>query len=101
MFNSIRARLTLRYLLGFGSLLAGFSAYIYTSLAWDLAHEFDIGLLRTAQSVSDYFAEFVERNNLAAGARETVNELQLSAWARRFSATGSCWLRAIRIPRRR
>jgi heavy metal sensor kinase len=76
MFNSIRARLTLWYLLGFGSLLAGFSAYIYTSLARDLAQEFDIGLLRTAQSVSDYFAEFVERNNVAAGARETVNELQ-------------------------
>jgi heavy metal sensor kinase len=76
MFNSIRARLTLWYLLGFGALLAGFSTYIYTSLARDLAEEFDIALLRTAQSVSNYFAEFVERKNVAAGARETVNELQ-------------------------
>ena len=76
MLSSIRARLTLWYLLGFGSLLAGFSAYIYTSLARDLAQEFDIALLRTAQSISNYFAEFVERKNLAGGARETVNELQ-------------------------
>jgi heavy metal sensor kinase len=76
MLNSIRVRLALWYLLGFGSLLAGFSAYIYTSLARDLAQEFDTSLLRTAQSVSDYFAEFVERKNLAGGARETVLELQ-------------------------
>src|SRR5215469_15285739 len=76
MLSSIRARLTLWYLLGFGSLLAGFSAYIYTSLARDLAQEFDIALVRTAQSISNYFAEFVERKNLAGGARETVNELQ-------------------------
>jgi heavy metal sensor kinase len=76
MLNSIRARLTLWYLLASGSLLAGFSAYIYTSLARDLTEEFDISLLRTAQSVSNYFAEFVERKNVAAGARETVLELQ-------------------------
>jgi heavy metal sensor kinase len=76
MLNSIRVRLTLWYLLGFGSLLVGFSAYIYTSLARDLTQEFDTSLLRAAQSVSDYFAEFVERKNLAGGARETVLELQ-------------------------
>lgn len=76
MLDSIRVRLTLWYLLGFGSLLVGFSAYIYSSLARDLAQEFDTSLVRTAQSVSDYFAEFVERKNLAAGARETVLELQ-------------------------
>lgn len=76
MLNSIRVRLTLWCLLGFGSLLAGFSAYIYTSLARDLTQEFDTSLLRTAQSVSNYFAEFVERKNLSAGARETVREFQ-------------------------
>jgi two-component system, OmpR family, sensor kinase len=76
MLDSIRVRLTLWYLLGFGSLLVGFSAYIYSSLARDLAQEFDTSLVRTAQSVSDYFAEFVERKNLAGGARETVLELQ-------------------------
>lgn len=76
MLNSIRVRLALWYLLGCGSLLTGFSAYIYTSLARVLTQEFDTSLVRTAQSVSDYFAEFVERKNLAGGARETVLELQ-------------------------
>jgi heavy metal sensor kinase len=41
-----------------------------------LTQEFDIALLRTAQSLSDYFGEFVERQNLAGGAQETVLELQ-------------------------
>lgn len=76
MVDSIRARLTLWHWLSFGALLIGFSAYIYTSLSRDLAAEFDVALLRTAQSVSNYFAEFVERKNLTLGAKETVLELQ-------------------------
>ena len=76
MLDSIRIRLTLWHWLGFGALLIGFSAYIYTSLSRDLAEEFDVALLRTAQSVSNYFAEFVERKNLTGGAKETVLELQ-------------------------
>src|SRR5579871_45487 len=76
MLDSIRARLTLWHWLGFGALLIGFSAYIYTSLSRDLTEEFDVSLLRTAQSVSNYFAEFVERKNLSGGAKETVLELQ-------------------------
>jgi heavy metal sensor kinase len=77
MLNSIRVRLTLWYLLAFGPLLAGFSAYIYSSLSQDLNRQFGVSLLRTAQSMSKYFAEFVERKNVAGGARETVLELQL------------------------
>src|SRR5271169_4487086 len=77
MFNSIRVRLTLWYLLAFGALLAGFSAYVYSALSQDLNRQFDVSLLRTAHSMANYFAEFVERKNVAAGARETVLELQL------------------------
>ena len=77
MFNSIRVRLTLWYLLAFGALLAGFSAYIYSAVSHDLNRQFDVSLLRTARSMANYFAEFVERKNVAAGARETVLELQL------------------------
>jgi heavy metal sensor kinase len=77
MFNSIRVRLTLWYLLAFGALLAGFSTYVYSALSQDLNRQFDVSLLRTARSMANYFAEFVERKNVAAGARETVLELQL------------------------
>jgi heavy metal sensor kinase len=77
MFNSIRVRLTLWYLLAFGALLAGFSAYVYSALSQDLNRQFDVSLLRTARSMANYFAEFVERKNVTAGARETVLELQL------------------------
>ena len=77
MFNSIRVRLTLWYLLAFGALLAGFSVYIYSALSQDLNRQFDVSLLRTAHSMANYFAEFVERKNVVAGARETVLELQL------------------------
>jgi heavy metal sensor kinase len=77
MLNSIRARLTLWYLLVFGALLVGFSAYIYSALSRDLRQQFDASLLRTAKDVANYFSEFAERNNVAQGARETVLELQL------------------------
>lgn len=77
MFNSIRARLTLWYLLVFVPLLVGFSTYIYSQLSLDLRKQFDTSLLRTAQATADYFSEFAERNNAVGGAQETVRELQL------------------------
>jgi heavy metal sensor kinase len=77
MFSSIRVRLTLWYLLVFGALLAAFNVYVYSSLAIDLRDKYDDSLLRTARAMADYFSEFVERKNVAGGARETILELKL------------------------
>jgi heavy metal sensor kinase len=77
MFNSIRTRLTLWYLLVFGSLLVGFSTYIDSSLSSDLRKQYDVSLLRTARATATYFSEFVERKNVAQGARETILEMKL------------------------
>jgi heavy metal sensor kinase len=77
MFNSIRTRLTLWYLLVFGSLLVGFSTYIDSSLSSDLRKQYDASLLRTARATATYFSEFVERKNVAQGARETILEMKL------------------------
>jgi heavy metal sensor kinase len=74
--NTIRLRLTLWYVSIFGTLLVAFSAYIYSLLSNDLHEEFDASLLRTAMATNGYFNEFVERKNEAAGALETVKELQ-------------------------
>lgn len=82
MFKSIRTRLTLWYLLVFGSLLVGFSTYIDSSLSSDLRKQFDASLLRSAWATATYFSEFVERKNVAQGAHETILEAkqdQLSA----------------------
>ena len=77
MFNSIRVRLTLWYLLVFVPLLIAFSTYIYSQLSRDLREQFDASLLQTAQATANYFAEFAERKNEAGGARETVAEFRL------------------------
>ena len=76
MFSSIRVRLTLWYLLVFGSLLIAFSTYIYSSVASEMRRRFDASVLRTAQEMANYFSEFAERNNVEAGAKETVLELR-------------------------
>jgi len=74
--NTIRLRLTLWYLSILGALLVAFSVYVYSLLSNDLHMEFDTSLLRTAMATTNYFNEFVERKNEAAGALETVKELQ-------------------------
>jgi len=76
MLNSIRVRLTLWYLLVFGTLLIAFSTYIYSSVASEMRKRFDASVLRTAQEMANYFGEFAERNNVEAGAKETVLELR-------------------------
>jgi heavy metal sensor kinase len=76
MHNTIRLRLTLWYLSILGILLVAFSLYVYSLLSSDLHTEFDTSLLRTAMATTNYFNEFVERKNEAAGALETVKELQ-------------------------
>lgn len=77
MWNSIRFRLTILYLLVFGLLLASFSAYIYSQLSFDLRKQFDISLSRTAQTTANTFIEFAERKKISDGAEDTVAELRL------------------------
>jgi len=79
MFSSVRLRLTLWYALAFGLLLTCFSIYVLSSLSNDLRRAFDQTLMRTADATASYFEEFVERNNLAAGAVETIRELSHGA----------------------
>lgn len=75
MFSSVRVRLTLWYAIAFGLLLTCFSVYVLSSLSQDLRSAFDQTLMRTADATASYFDEFVERNNPAAGAAETIREL--------------------------
>ena len=75
MFNSIRVRLTLWYVMVFGVLLVAFSVYLYSSVANDLREQLDVSLERSAQAIANYFDEFTERKNIAAGAQETAHEV--------------------------
>jgi heavy metal sensor kinase len=77
MWNSIRFRLTVWYLLVFGLILASFSAYIYSQLSLDLRKQLDISLSRTAQTTANTFIEFAERKKIIDGAEDTVSELRL------------------------
>ncbi len=76
MFSSIRVRLTLWYLLIFGSLLVVFSIYMYSLVSNDMHKRFDYSLLRTSQSMANYFSEFSDRDNIEEEARETINSLK-------------------------
>src|SRR6267142_3967361 len=76
MFSSIRLRLTLWYLLVFGSLLVVFSIYIYSVVSNDMHKRFDASLLRTAQSMANYFSEFSDRDSVEQEAKETINSLK-------------------------
>ncbi len=75
-FSSFRARLTLWYLLVFGTLLIAFSAYIYTFISSDMRKRFDGSIVRTTLEMSNFFKEFVERDNVEKGAQETIKELR-------------------------
>ncbi len=76
MFSSIRVRLTLWYLLVFGSLLIIFSLYIYSVVSRDMHNRFDASLLRTSQSMANYFSEFRDRQSDADEANETISQLK-------------------------
>ena len=76
MFSSIRVRLTLWYLLVFGSLLVAFSLYIYSLVSDDMHKRFDASLLRTSQSMANYFSEFGDRSNVEEEARDTISSLK-------------------------
>jgi heavy metal sensor kinase len=76
MFSSIRVRLTLWYLLVFGSLIVIFSGYIYSVVSRDMHNRFDASLLRTSQSMANYFSEFRERETDEDEAKETISQLK-------------------------
>ena len=76
MFSSIRVRLTLWYLLVFGSLLVAFSLYIYSVVSNDMHKRFDYSLQRTSQSMANYFCEFGDRSDVQEEARETISSLK-------------------------
>src|SRR5258708_967063 len=76
MFSRIRVRLTLWYLLVFGSLLIIFSLYIYSVVSRDMHNRFDASLLRTSQSMANYFSEFRDRQSDADEANETISQLK-------------------------
>jgi signal transduction histidine kinase len=76
MFSSIRVRLTLWYLLIFGSLLVVFSIYMYSLVSSDMHKRFDYSLLRTSQSMANYFSEFSDRDNIELEAQETIDSLK-------------------------
>jgi two-component system OmpR family sensor kinase len=76
MFSSIRVRLTLWYLLVFGTLLIIFSGYIYSIVSRDMHNRFDASLLRTSQSMANYFSEFRDRESDEDEAKETISQLK-------------------------
>lgn len=76
MFSSIRVRLTLWYLLVFSGLLIIFSLYIYSVVSRDMHNRFDASLLRTSQSMANYFSEFRDRESDADEANETISQLK-------------------------
>src|SRR5262245_12824490 len=76
MFSSIRVRLTLWYLLVFGSLIIIFSGYIYSVVSRDMHNRFDASLLRTSQSMANYFSEFRNRESNEDEAKETISQLK-------------------------
>lgn len=76
MFSNIRVRLTLWYVLTFGSLLIAFSTYIYSSLSSEMRRRFDASLLRNAKAIATHFNEIVVRNNVTGGADRAIREFR-------------------------
>jgi heavy metal sensor kinase len=79
VFNSVRVRLTLWYVLVFGVLLSGFSLAIYLVLSKSLYSRLDLSLGNAAKTIARSFqVETNERGgDAAAGAVDTLSTLQL------------------------
>jgi heavy metal sensor kinase len=79
MISSVRARLTLWYLLVFGLLLIGFSVLVYGMLSRSLYDRVDQSLSNAAQTTAaEFMGEVKEFNGDArSGAVETLKELQV------------------------
>jgi len=79
MVNTVRVRLTLWYVVVFGLLLAGFSAFVYVVLSQTLYARLDQSLSRAAQVVAGEFRSEVAEHEggAAAGAVQALTELHL------------------------
>jgi heavy metal sensor kinase len=79
MFNSVRVRLTLWYVLVCGLLLIGFSLFIYVVLSKNLYARLDHSLSNATQTATSAFQTEVAENggNVEAGAQEALSELRL------------------------
>ncbi|MBO0723702.1 MAG: hypothetical protein J2P41_22955, partial [Blastocatellia bacterium] len=62
MLNSVRARLTLLYMLIFGVLLGVFSLSLYALILKDARDRFDLSLMTTARTVANLFHQEMIEN---------------------------------------
>ncbi|MCI0485741.1 MAG: ATP-binding protein [Blastocatellia bacterium] len=79
MFNSVRVRLTLWYVLVLSLLLAGFSIFIYTAFSNSLYTRLDNSISNAAEAMVSFFLVEMDENggDADAGAVEALEELQL------------------------
>lgn len=79
MFNTVRVRLTLWYVLLFGILLAGFSVFVYVVLSQTLYGRFDQSLASMARAVAGEFSSELEENEKStdSAAAQALTELRL------------------------
>ena len=80
MFNSVRVRLTLWYVLVFGLLLVSFSLFVYALLSKSLYDRLDQSLSNTAAATAaDFHNELSENEaeDITGGAVEALNDMRL------------------------
>jgi heavy metal sensor kinase len=79
MLNSVRVRLTLWYVFVFGSLLIGFSIFVYTAFSKNLYDRLDRSLTTSLRATATEFQSEVKEfhGEATAGALETLKELQI------------------------
>ena len=71
MLNSVRARLTLWYVLVFGTLLIGFMVFVYTLLSRSLYDRLDYSLANNARAiVAEFLSEIGEQHGDARAGAE-------------------------------
>jgi Na+-translocating ferredoxin:NAD+ oxidoreductase RnfG subunit len=79
MLTSVRLRLTIWYLIVFGSLLVLFSSFIYASIVRELVARLDRSLSDSVETVASVLKGEVSENrgDIAAGAPEALAEVRL------------------------
>src|SRR5262245_2592743 len=80
MVTSVRFRLTIWYLLVFGSLLVLFSSFIYASILRELQARLDRSLADSVEMAASLFRDEVDENggDIVKGASEALSELRLA-----------------------
>jgi len=80
MFTSVRFRLTVWYLLVFGSLLVLFSSFIYASMVREIQARVDRSLADSVEMVAAVLKGEVDENhgNIAGGAAEALSEVRFA-----------------------